>query len=112
MKQLIIIVLFFCCITGISVGGNYHGSPHPELLNPTSRNSTKSTYVISTTSEAILISSIPEGSHIWVFNPSGQNIYNKVAKESFVTVPIRSKGVFIIRIKSSKEIYTTKVIVK
>ncbi|PXV69248.1 putative secreted protein (Por secretion system target) [Dysgonomonas alginatilytica] len=112
MKQLIIILLFFCSITGTSVCGNYHGSPHFDFISSNPKNENKPNYSISASNEAILISSVAQGSQIWVFNASGQNIYNKVAKESFVAVPIRSKGIFIIRIKSSKEIYTTKVIVK
>lgn len=112
MKKLIVIALFFCCITDPSVAGNYYGTPHIEFLNPTPKNDTDNPYNILASNDAIRISSVIQGSHIWVFNAYGQNIYNKTVKDNSVTIPIRSKGVFIIRIKTDKEIYTTKVIVK
>lgn len=112
MKKLIVIALFFCCITDPFVAGNYYGVPHIEFLNPTPKDDNESTYTILASTETILISSLTPGAHIWVFNAYGQNVYNKIAKDDSVKVPIRSKGVFIVRIKTGKEIYTTKVIVK
>lgn len=111
MKQLIIILSFFCCITSTSLCENGYGSPI-ESSDPTLTENYKSGYTISATNEVITISSLTAGSQVWVFDASGRNIYNKIVKNDLINVPIRSRGVFIIRIKNDKEIFTTKIFIK
>ncbi len=111
MKQLIIILLFFCGIATTSPCENSYELSF-ESLNPVFKDNNKTSYTISASNEAIIISSLSAGSQIWVFDASGRNIYNKIIKNDFTTVPIRSKGVFIIRIKSNTEIFTTKIFIK
>lgn len=111
MKTFIAILFLVCFTTGFTLAKSSY-EPNIEISDPILKNETKASYIVSTTTQAIFISSITRGSHIWVFDASGRNVYNKVAKDNAVTVPIRSKGVFIIRIKTDKEIFTTKVLVK
>ena len=111
MIRLIIIFALFCSITNTSLCGNFY-DVHTEPLNPILKENSKASYTISATNESITISSLSVGSQISVFDSSGRNIYNKAAKSDFVIVPIRSKGIFIIRIKINKEIFTTKIFIK
>lgn len=111
MKQLIIIFLFLCCITGTSLCGDSY-EPLFELSDPLLKESYTSDYIISATTEAITISSLTACSQVSVFDSSGRSIYNKTVKGDFVNVPIRSRGMFIIRIKNDKEIFTTKIFIK
>lgn len=111
MKQLILIFSFFCCITSASLCENYYGT-FIEPINALLKEDTKSVYIISTSNESITISYLTIGSHVWVFDSSGRNIYNKVTKNSLINVPIRSKGIYIIRVKTGKDISTVKVLIK
>lgn len=111
MKKLIILFIYLLCITSISLCENYY-KISIEFLGPIPKNNDKPGYTISALDNAIVISSLATGSQIWVFDASGRNIYNKTAKNSSITVPIRSNGIFIIRIKSDKEIFTSKILVR
>lgn len=111
MKQLILILSFLYCITSASVCENGYESPFESLV-PRLKENYKSDYTISASNEIITISSLTAGSQVWVFDASGRNIYNKIVKSDLINVPVRSRGVFIIRIKNDKEIFTSKILIK
>lgn len=111
MKQFIIILTFLCCITSASLCENCYESCI-ESADPLFTENAKPSYTIAVSSEAITISSLTAGTQVWVFDSSGRNVYNKVVKSDFIIVPIRSRGVFIIRIKTDKDIFTSKVLIK
>lgn len=111
MKWFVLVLSFIGSIANASVGGNCY-TPQFELPDMVGKENGNSAYVISVSNEAITLSSLPIGAHVWIFDSSGRNIFNKVAKSNFITAPINSKGVFIIRIKTDKDIYTTKILVK
>lgn len=111
MKQFILILSFFCCMISASLCENYY-EPFIEPVNAILKDNNKPSYTISTSDETITISYLTIGSQVWVFDSSGRNVYNKVIKSNLINVPIRSKGVYIIRVKSDKDISTVKVLIK
>lgn len=111
MKQFIIILSLFSCMISASLCENYY-EPLIEPVNTILKESTKLGYTISTSDEYITISSLAVGSHVWVFDSSGRNVYNREIKSNPINVPIRSKGIYIIRVKTDKEISTVKVLIQ
>lgn len=110
MKQLVIILILLCSITDASLCENY-SELSAEQLTPIAKSYNKPSYVIETSNEYITISSLATGSQVWIFDSSGRSICNKTVKNETITIPIRSRGVFIIRVKLDKKISTTKVLI-
>lgn len=111
MKQFIVIFSLFSCMISASLCENYYGALI-EPVNTILKEDTNPGYIISTSDEYITISSLTVGSHVWVFDSSGRNVYNRVIKSNPINISIRSKGIYIIRVKTNKEISTVKVLIK
>jgi len=68
---------------------------------------------ISISNQTINISQLEAGSYVMIFDASGRNIYkNTLRSYGSVSVPIRNRGVYIIRIQNNKIISTQKILVK
>lgn len=65
---------------------------------------------ITSSDHTIKISGIKSKSYLMVFDTVGRNVFKGTVSDS-VVIPIRSKGVFIIRIQSETEISTQKILV-
>lgn len=65
---------------------------------------------ITTTNQTINIRNLPSDSYLMVFDASGRNVFKGAVSQS-VSIPVRGKGVYIIRAQVGKEILSQKVLV-
>jgi|GEM_PF-3514822 len=65
---------------------------------------------ITTTSQAINIRNLPSNSYLMVFDAAGRNVFKGTVSQG-VSIPVRGKGVYIVRVQVGKEILSQKVLV-
>lgn len=60
----------------------------------------------------IYIQQLEPDTYVMVFDGSGRNVYKQTVGPGSISIPVRTKGVFIVRIQKGKDIYAQKVLVK
>lgn len=68
-------------------------------------------YKIASNNHTITINHLNPESFVTIFDASGRNVYKRVVNDGFVSIPVRQRGVYIVRIKNGKDIYTQKILV-
>jgi len=68
-------------------------------------------YKIIVSDRTINISPLPPKSFVLIFDSSGRNVFKQIVKDTSVNIPVRSGGVYIIRIQNGEEIFTRKILV-
>lgn len=111
MKRILYIFLLSLCATSL-VQPTVNARTNHEVNYSLSEFSTHNKYLITTNNASINISRLEAGSYVMIFNASGRNIYKRSVDSGSISVPVRGKGLFIIRIQTNKEVFTQKILVK
>jgi len=110
MKRILYILIFACCSIGI-LQAERSLINDPDMIYPVNYFENPP-YRITGGYRNIYIQQLEPDTYVMVFDGSGRNLYKQTVGPGSISVPVRSKGVFIVRIQKGKEIYTQKVLVK
>ncbi len=111
MKKLLCLWLFICCTSGVSLATNAALETNKEK-EYSFVDTPKAKYRIYSTNQTIHINQLDGNPYIMIFDASGKNVYKGTTSHNSISVPVRSRGVFIIRIQQGKDIYTEKILIK
>lgn len=112
MKKILYIIFFFISLIPFShlQGKNIHDMG--SIFDSQYKESATSPYKITSYELTINIQNLTSDSFVMIFDASGRNVYKQTVKQSSISIPVRSRGVYIIRIENSnKDIYTQKILV-
>lgn len=108
MKRILCIFSLFSCICCLSHAVNNESiemQDHSSFIQERQPN-----FHITSSNRNINISGLNPNSYLMVFDASGRNVF-KGNTSNNISIPVRGKGVFIIRVQNGKEVFTQKVLV-
>lgn len=111
MKRILYTIILFSILSIPASRGMNHYWNDISTNYPIEKLQTSSYRIISI-DQTITINQLVPGSFVTIFDASGRNIYKQTIKENSISVPVRYKGIYIVRIARDKNIFTQKVLVK
>ncbi|MDL2214818.1 T9SS type A sorting domain-containing protein [Dysgonomonas sp. OttesenSCG-928-M03] len=111
MKKLLCLCLFICCTSSalFAIDTTWEINKAKEY---TTVDTPRIKCRIHSSDQTIHINQLEEKSYIMIFDASGRNIYKGNTSNNSISVTVRNKGVFIIRIQQAKNIHTEKILIK
>lgn len=107
MKKYILLLLIvaLCFTTGKGQDRIYIGTGQQSSRNILPH------YHLYIENRSINISGLVPGEHAMIFDSAGRNVFKKTVQTDYLSVKVRDRGMYIIRIQRSNNVFTERVLV-